>query len=1123
MRADIESDLLAAREAAGAGKHEEALVVFVKIAGYATATLLQKTEALEQAALCAQNQKKYDQALDLARKIPSEASSKTLQMKVLLESGKTNELIAAFKDDDMSRWPGDKRGEGYYARGQAFCKAGDGPRAAKDLAAAVAELPGLREKVQALTLLAHVYRALLKDDDKALAVYLETQPLAQKLDRWGYTFFTVSATASEMLSARGKYAEALEVLDRTDVRSLHGSWRSSLLCSYASVYEAQGRLVDALRFLGEARDVPGLQYAGIDKRINVLLARLQDPGAQSSDLVLAINGRTDYQVVLPDSFPDREVGSVLTNAAALIQGAFLTNGFDIKVVPERDRDPGKPGLFLGETDFARASGVDFGSLECWSYVHKAIGSNVVIAGRDRPGRVPPPEGGWRSRTQGQPELGTMKAACDFLRIYAGVRFLYPGSNGTEYLKQSFIAAPKNLDAVKKSALKFNYSYFQRNEPYFMANNYIFPVDRGFINWEGAIPAEKYRETHPEYFALVNGRRYCLAKDWTGKWGEQYCLSNPEVRELICRKLLAEAGRGFEIVIVNNPDGFVKCQCDECHKLYDTGDDWCEKVWIFYRGLAERLRKESPNTKVEFYSYGPTYEPPKTFNAFPDNTSVMMCSSAPESFAAWKSCRVPGGFTAYIYNWGSWQMQVCLPKRSAAYVAAQVMNFFSNHVNGVSIDGFGESYGLDGPSYYVYGRMWDDPAENSADELMHEFCAAAFREASEPMRKFYAELHHALETSYLVTRYQEPGGRWRQALDGPLHYLAYVYTPERLAAMEGHLTHAESLVVAEKARRRLMLVRLEFDVLKSTLTVIQFNNAFNMRPDAAARESLLRAIDERNALIDALFARKPDGKLGNKKSIPGWPEMGPFYGCGRDMIGLYSERQRKSYKGLFETDTAAMRKAPLPGLKRLAAKPSSGAVSLDAPDWEKAAAETLRALPGAEDVLALKGSLKALYDRENLYLRFESALPPGQTNFTPVARDGNVFGSESVEFCLDPSGQGQKYYRFVAGPATGSCYDAAAGFISDSLHPLYGKEDPSWNGEWACETRIDPAGSRWLAMLKMPYKTIGVGAPAAGTAWRGNAARNHVPGTNAAVHYIWPPSAAGGMGGPDAFGEIIFEK
>jgi hypothetical protein len=76
-----------------------------------------------------------------------------------------------------------------------------------------------------------------------------------------------------------------------------------MLGAYGAAYEAQGRWVDAVAKYGEASRVQGLaesQKAGIEKKAAELLALLAATNTVSADLVLAVGGRSEYQVVLPD-------------------------------------------------------------------------------------------------------------------------------------------------------------------------------------------------------------------------------------------------------------------------------------------------------------------------------------------------------------------------------------------------------------------------------------------------------------------------------------------------------------------------------------------------------------------------------------------------------------------------------------------------------------------------------------------------------------------------------------------------------------------------------------------------------------------------------------------------------
>lgn len=181
-------------------------------------------------------------------------------------------------------------------------------------------------------------------------------------------------------------------------------------------------------------------------------------------LQLAAEGRSEYQIVLPDTSPSAAISNALQVTARLVQTAFKVNGCDVPVVQESLCDPNRPGLYLGATAFARAQGIDPTALRGWGYALQVAGRNVVVCGRDEPG-LPVRRG------QTWDRLGTVKGCADFLREHAGVRFLYPqaGSYETvglfadldllecpalEFLPTPVIAVPADLSVRKSPQLEF---------------------------------------------------------------------------------------------------------------------------------------------------------------------------------------------------------------------------------------------------------------------------------------------------------------------------------------------------------------------------------------------------------------------------------------------------------------------------------------------------------------------------------------------------------------------------------------------------------------------------------------------------------------------------------------------
>lgn len=652
-------------------------------------------------------------------------------------------------------------------------------------------------------------------------------------------------------------------------------------------------------------------------------------GTRAADLVLAADGRTEYQIVVPRTAPTPAIGEALNQTARLVQAAFAANRVEIAVVPEDRRDPARPAILLGDTGAARANGIDLSGLTGWGYVLKAIGRDLAIAGRDEPAPGTPDPKESRPRTWDR--VGTAKGVTDFLRQYAGTRFLYHdlapwtpvakaasvdllASPAIEFLPTPVIALPADLNVRKIPLLEYSVGYPNHGSFCDIANNRFPLVDTvfGCHTYERAVPVEKYYEAHPEYFALVGTLRV--------KQG-QYCISNPEVQELLYQDMVHWIDAGYTTTDLGQPDGFQPCQCENCKALFGTGADWSEKLWILHRHLAERVLQTHPAAQVSLMSYVLTETPPRTFKAFPANTRILLCGTNEEDFAKWDSYEVPGGFTGYVYNWCPNLAARYTPMRTPRFVEEQVRRLARQNVRGLQRDGPGQLLGLEGPVYYVMGRMFDDPENSQARDLLLEFVSAAFGKAGPPMRTFYDTLYHGIElySGYLGTRapawsYRDIYGRNRKYLTDPFQLLGFLYTPSLLAALDKELSQAEKLAGTDKVKTRLALVRREFDYVRSLARVVHLYEAYQIQPDPAAHDRLLQAIDARNAEIAAYYDRK-----GRTTAAGAWAYVPfPFPGHDANHLRLAYDRYQEPMAGTclnWDTEDRRHRSAtgePAPG-------------------------------------------------------------------------------------------------------------------------------------------------------------------------------------------------------------------
>ncbi|MFM7042473.1 MAG: DUF4838 domain-containing protein, partial [Planctomycetaceae bacterium] len=644
---------------------------------------------------------------------------------------------------------------------------------------------------------------------------------------------------------------------------------------------------------------------------------------------------------------------------------------------------------------------------------------------------------------------------------------------------------------------------------------------GSHTWERAVPPERFFAEHPEYFALVGGTRL----DPRGG-NAQYCLSNPDVQRLIERDLAGWFERGYESVDLGQPDGFRACECQPCRDLYGTGDDWGEKIWIFNRDVAERLARSHPGRQVTMMSYILTAAPPRSFRAFPENTSVMLTGTNEDDIAPWRDYEVPRGYSGYVYNWCPNLGSRYTPMRTPAHVEAQVRRLAANRIQAIQRDGPGQLFGLEGPVYYVMGRMFDDPEHNRAKDLLAEFIDAAFGTAAPPMRSFYERLNHAimLYSDHLGTRsdlwtYRALDGRPRKTVTDPFQLIAFLYPPGVLAALDDDLTHAERIATGEKPRTRLALVRREFDYLRHLARVVHLHHAYQVEPDAPSRDRLLDAIDARNAFIASLYDAR-----GRAVADGGWAHvLFPFAGHDANHLRLAHDGYQEPYaETCLNWDTAAMRTLPPPGRQRVTALATAGPVTLDSPQWREAESRPLTILPPFHG-RPLPTTLQIMHDPSHLHVRLECDLAPdGATEFPAVGGDRDLRGQESIDVRLAVPGNRDVCYRFQAGPHPESRSEAVRGLVTEAMDPRHGRDDAGWNGDWQCTTRVEQEPRRWLALVSIPLATLEVDPPMAGTVWRANIGRSHALPRGRIDRSIWsstPRSTA--IDDLTVWGEIAF--
>jgi tetratricopeptide (TPR) repeat protein len=193
-------------------------------------TDFQKATALEQAA-------KLDRSASFIDQIPIEAVKKTAQMQNLLANYKANEVVKQFADEDISRWPFWKRGDGFQARGWAHSITKAGDKAEADFTAALEFTGDLRQRETILLFQAQNRENNLKDDAKALDAYQAI--LEGKARLGGADEYSALQGIARIQTRRGQFDEALKILNRAEPDKLQGVWKTNILKSIEDVNKSR--------------------------------------------------------------------------------------------------------------------------------------------------------------------------------------------------------------------------------------------------------------------------------------------------------------------------------------------------------------------------------------------------------------------------------------------------------------------------------------------------------------------------------------------------------------------------------------------------------------------------------------------------------------------------------------------------------------------------------------------------------------------------------------------------------------------------------------------------------------------------------------------------------------------
>lgn len=389
---------------------------------------------------------------------------------------------------------------------------------------------------------------------------------------------------------------------------------------------------------------------------------------------------------------------------------------------------------------------------------------------------------------------------------------------------------------------------------------------GFVHtFNQLVPPDKYFDQHPEYFALVKGKRV--------RENTQLCCTNEDVVRIVTeevRKSMREHPEAMVFSVSQNDCGNF-CTCDKCAALAKAEGSQIAPVLQMVNRVARAVADEFPGKAIDTLAYQWTRKPPKTMRPEP-NVIIRLCSIECCFSHSFESCdsRDNQKFVKDVEGWSKmcnrlwvWDYVTSFSHYLTPFPNLRVrgpnIQFFVDHnVTGIFEQDVyttlnGELSGLSG---YLDAKLLWNPDYNP-DLAINEFLHGVYGPAAGIIRQYLDLLHDHMERDNIhMNIWIGPTAKY---LDGGI-------LPEA-----DQLWDAAEAAVADTPdileRVRVARLSVDYAILERARAEAKDKPAGSAAPSMIARAKRFFEIAERNGVT---MYRESNGALADyKKEVAAW--------------------------------------------------------------------------------------------------------------------------------------------------------------------------------------------------------------------------------------------------------------
>ena len=476
-------------------------------------------------------------------------------------------------------------------------------------------------------------------------------------------------------------------------------------------------------------------------RIITLCCLLVLPLAAKAQITLVEDGKPAAEIILtdPDNAADQRAAELLNLFVERISGAvlpFSADSLKAKVI------------IGGATDAASEDGF---LIEC-------AGDTLRIL-----------SGGGK---------GSVYGAVTLLERYMGVSYY---AKDTYTLTESSTIELPAISIAESPAFRHRQTYSYGNDDPVYRDWFrlkdpqeVFAAGLWVHTFNPLLPSEQYGETHPEYYALINGERR------PGRHS-QWCLTNPEVFEIVAARIdsIFQANPGMKTISVSQNDGNdTYCTCPECKAVDEYEGSPSGNLIRFMNKLAERFPDKEFSTLAYLYSV----QPPQHVKPLP-NVNIMLCDIDCRREVPLTENESGKEFMKALEGWGKisnnifvWDYGINFDNLVSPFPNFHILqpNMLEFKKNGATML-FEQVNGNRGTDFaelraYVIAKLMWDP-EQDVEALIDEFMEGYYGEAARYIKAYQLSLRNSMLVSHIpLWIYDSPISHKEGMLSAPMLHL-----------------------------------------------------------------------------------------------------------------------------------------------------------------------------------------------------------------------------------------------------------------------------------------------------------------------------------------------------------------